>query len=497
LKPLVLKLHPSDNVAVALEPLAVGTEVAVDGRAIVVCDTVPAHHKFALADLSGGELIVKYGEPIGEATQSVAGGSWVHSHNLRTKLSGVVDYRYQPESGEDQRFPDDLTFYGYVRSDGSVGTRNELWIIPTVGCVNNSAATISRICNEQFRQRIDGVFALGHPYGCSQSGTDLEDTRRVLAGLMRNPNAGGVLLLGLGCEDNQVESQLDAAGDIDRLRLRYFNSQDVEDEIEQGVEAVRELVGLAEHDSRTECSVAELVVGLECGGSDALSGITANPLVGGVADRVVAEGGGVLLTEVPEMFGAEQALMNRATNAGVFSDIVRLINDYKKYFTDQGCPIYENPSPGNLEGGLTTLEEKSLGAIRKGGSTRITEVLRYGDRKRGEGLALLNAPGNDAASSTALVAAGATVLLFTMGRGTPLGCPVPTIKISTNTTLHERKPTWSDFNAGALADGTAAMDELEADLLDLLLSVASGRVHANNERGGYRDIAIWKSGVTH
>jgi len=314
---------------------------------------------------------------------------------------------------------------------------------------------------------------------------------------MRNPNAGGVLLLGLGCEDNQLEKQLDAAGDVDPLRIRYFNSQEVEDEVERGVEAVRELVNLAQHDRRTECSVSELIVGLECGGSDALSGITANPLVGRVADRVVAEGGGAILSEVPEMFGAEHTLMNRAVDKEVFSDIVNLINDYKKYFADQGHPIYENPSPGNLDGGLTTLEEKSLGAIRKGGDSRIVEVVRYGDRSNGKGLALLNTPGNDPVSATALVAAGATVLLFTTGRGTPFGSPVPTIKIATNTQLHDRKPAWIDFNAGAVADGAATIDELETELLDLLLYVSSGRVQATNEVRGHRDIAIWKSGVTH
>ncbi len=497
MKHSVLKLHPTDNVAVALEPLAAETEVVVDGPSITVCDAVPAFHKFALEDLREGASVRKYGAAIGETTRPVVRGAWVHSHNLETGLSGAVDYRYEPNGAADQGHPSGLVFEGYRRSNGCVGTRNEIWILPTVGCVNNSAEAIGRMSNESFGQHIDGIHAFGHPYGCSQSGDDLTDTRRVLAGLMRNPNAGGVLLLGLGCEDNQLENQLDAAGDVDRLRIRYFNSQEVEDEVERGVEAARELVNLAQHDRRTECPVSELIVGLECGGSDALSGITANPLVGRVADRVVAEGGAAILSEVPEMFGAEQTLMNRAVDKEVFSDIVHLINDYKKYFADQGHPIYENPSPGNLDGGLTTLEEKSLGAIRKGGDSRIVEVVRYGDRSKGQGLALLNTPGNDPVSATALVAAGATVLLFTTGRGTPFGSPVPTIKIATNTELRDRKPAWIDFNAGAVADGTATIDELETELLDLLLYVSSGRVHAANEVRGHRDIAIWKSGVTH
>jgi len=363
--------------------------------------------------------------------------------------------------------------------------------------VNHAAERIVRACSEQFVGRIDGVFSFAHPYGCSQSGHDLDNTQRILAGLMRHPNAGGVLLLGLGCEDNQIESQLEAAGEFDRSRLRYFNAQDIDDEVERGVEVVRELVSLMEHDSRTERPVSDLIVGLECGGSDALSGITANPLVGRVADRVVVEGGGSILSEVSEMFGAEQTLMSRAVNEDVYSNIEGLINDFKQYFIALGRPIYENPSPGNLEGGLTTLEEKSLGAIKKGGSAPVAEVLRYGDTKRTAGLSLLETPGNDGVSTTGMVAAGATAILFTTGRGTPLGSPVPTVKISTNTSLYERKPGWIDFNAGALADGSAEMGALESGLFDLLLDVASGRTQANNERSDYRDIAIWKTGVTH
>jgi len=497
LKPLGLKLHPTDNVAVVLEPVAAGTAVLVDGRPIVAGEAVPAFHKIALEDMGFGELALKYGAPIGETSQSVRRGSWVHSHNLRTGLSEVMSYLYEPDAAAEHESSKGLTFDGYRRSNGAVGTRNEIWILPTVVCVNNTAESIARACTEHFVRGIDGVFAFGHPYGCSQSGDDLENTRRILAGLMQNPNAGGVLLLGLGCENNQIESQLQAANEIDPSRFKYFNSQDVEDEFEHGVSAVRELAQVIEHDTRTECPVSELVVGLECGGSDALSGITANPLIGQVADRIVAEGGGAILSEVPEMFGAEQTIMNRATDEVVFADIVQLINNHKRHFTDLGLPIYENPSPGNLEGGLTTLEEKSLGAIRKGGVSPIAEVLRYGSRKKVPGLSLLDTPGNDAVSSTALVAAGATAIMFTTGRGTPLGSPVPTIKISTNTPVMERKPAWIDFNAGTIADGTSAVDHLEADLLDLLLHVASGRIQTRNEVVDNRGIAIWKTGVTH
>jgi altronate hydrolase len=343
---------------------------------------------------------------------------------------------------------------------------------------------------------VDGVHAFAHPYGCSQLGDDLENTRRVLAGLLRHPNAGGVLVLGLGCENNQLEPLLAMAHGVDRARLRAFNTQDVADEVEAGVAAVGELVALMEGDARLPCPASELILGHKCGGSDGFSGISANALVGRIADRVTGFGGGVILTEVPEMFGAEQLLMDRAASEGLFRAVERMVNDFKEYFLRHGQPVYENPSPGNKAGGLTTLEEKSLGAIQKGGRAPVTAVLRYGEPARTGGLALLEAPGNDGVSSTAMTASGATLLLFTTGRGTPLGFPVPTVKISSNSAIAEKKPHWIDFNAGALLDGSATMDELADRLLALVLDVASGRTLANNEKHGYREIAIWKGGVT-
>ena len=491
-----LRLHPSDNVAVALTALDAGTDVSIDGTSLSVHEDVPVGHKIALADLDVGADVVKYGLPIGTVTQPVESGSWLHCHNMRTNLEGTVDYGYRPVRAVPPGIDVSRTFDGYRRLNGAVGTRNEVWVLNTVACVNRSADRITRICRERFGKSIDGVHTFAHPYGCSQAGDDLENTRRILAALIGHPNAGGVLLLGLGCEDNQIDGLLHAAADVDRARIRWFNSQDVDDEVEYGVAMVEELVGLMQQDHRAAHPVSDLVVGLKCGGSDGLSGVTANPLVGLVADRVTAHGGGAILTEVPEMFGAEQTLMNRAASETVFREIERLVNDFKQYYLRHGRPIYENPSPGNIEGGLTTLEEKALGAIRKGGSATVTEVLRYGQRKRTAGLSLLEGPGNDGVSATALVAAGATVLLFTTGRGTPMGSPVPTIKISSNTAVYERKPQWIDFNAGALLDGAAEMADLEADLFDLLLHVASGRVQTNNERHDYRDLAIWKTGVT-
>ncbi|HEU0076521.1 MAG TPA: UxaA family hydrolase, partial [Longimicrobiaceae bacterium] len=439
---------------------------------------------------------VKYGFPIGVATEAVPAGGWVHSHNLRTGLSGTLDYRYRPVRREVEVPAVMPTFMGYRRADGRVGTRNEVWIVNTVGCVNTAAERIARAASERFAGRVDGVHAFSHPYGCSQLGDDLENTRKVLAGLIRHPNAGGVLVLGLGCENNPMAALLALAGEVDAARIRFFNTQDVVDEVEEGIERVGELVSAMEGDRRVECPASDLVLGHKCGGSDGFSGISANPLVGRIADRLTELGGGVILTEVPEMFGAEQVLMNRAASEEVFRGVVEMVNDFKEYFLRHGQPVYENPSPGNKAGGLTTLEEKSLGAIQKGGRATVSRVLRYGEPAGTGGLSLLEAPGNDGVSSTAMVASGATLLLFTTGRGTPLGFPVPTLKIASNSAIAAKKPHWIDFNAGALLDGAATLDGLADELLELVLDVASGRTLANNEKHGYREIAIWKEGVT-
>ena len=491
-----MRIHPDDNVAVAIRPLDAGDEVEIAGVRVLLRDDIPAGHKVALARLDVGGVVVKYGFPIGAMTAPVSAGHWVHSHNLRTRLEGQDEYAYAPTpvmSHPELAMP---TFDGYLRDDGRVGTRNEVWILNTVGCVNFVADGIAKNAMERIGSAVDGIFAFGHPFGCSQLGDDLSHTQAVLAGLLRNPNAGGVLVLGLGCENNQMDALLARAGNVDRSRIRFFNSQDVMDERESGATMVEELVARMADDRRTRRPASELVIGHKCGGSDGFSGISANPVVGRVADRLTALGGGVLLTEVPEMFGAEQLLMNRATSAPVYRQLVTMINDFKAYFIRHGQPIYENPSPGNKAGGLTTLEEKSLGAIQKGGQAPVTRVLRYGDPAAPGGLSLLEGPGNDGVSCTAMIASGATVLLFTTGRGTPLGFPVPTIKISSNSEIAAKKPHWIDFNAGALLDGSRSMDDLADDLFSYVLDIASGRQRTNNEQHGYREIAIWKDGVT-
>jgi altronate hydrolase len=509
MNPQILRIHPSDNVAVAIMPLAKAFLLEAAEARVVLQDDVPAGHKLAVRDIRAQEKIFKYGHCIGHATCDIPAGAWVHSHNLHTDLAEVLEYVYRPgEVGLGQKgfqsFSTALasksdfaqTFQGYRRASGKVGTRNEIWILNTVGCVNVSAERIAKICREKFAAaKIDGVFSFSHPYGCSQLGDDLRNTQKILAGLLRHPNAGGVLVLGLGCENNQMEQLLKVAGEVERSRLRFFNSQDVQDEVEAGVSAIGELVARMEHDARSECALADLVLGMKCGGSDGFSGVTANPLVGRIADIVTNHGGAVLLTEVPEMFGAEQQLMNRGRDEKTFRKIVAMINDFKNYFLQHQQPIYENPSPGNMAGGITTLEEKSLGAIQKGGTAIVSQVLAYGEPVETGGLALLQAPGNDGVSTTAQVASGATMILFTTGRGTPLGLPVPTIKISSNSAIAQKKPQWIDFNAGALLED-ASMNALTQQLLEKILRIASGEEQAKNESNGYREIAIWKEGVT-
>jgi altronate hydrolase len=487
----VLKIDPRDDVAVAVAPLTAGDAL---GEGVAAAVDIPAGHKVALRAIAKGGAVRKYGWPIGHALADIAPGEHVHSHNLATNLSGLEDYVYQPAAPELMPTPTTATFAGYRRKNGRVGTRNEIWILCTVGCVARTAQKIAAVAGTRFKGRVDGVYALTHPFGCSQLGGDLAATRTILGALAAHPNAGGVLVLGLGCESNQLDALLRAAPDIDPARLRAFTAQSTEDEMESGLAAIEALVAAAEHDRREPCPVSDLVVGLKCGGSDGFSGLTANPAVGRIADAVAAAGGTAILTEIPEIFGAERLLMERATDQAVFDDIVSVVNDFKSYFLSYGEPISENPSPGNIEGGVTTLEEKSLGAVQKAGRGQVTQVLRYGQQTDRHGIVLLEAPGNDAVSSTALTAAGATVILFTTGRGTPLGFPAPTLKLATNSGLAQRKPHWIDFDAGRVASGHDLDDTAEA-LMRLVLETASGQP-TRAEENGEREIALWKRGVT-
>ncbi|WNO52374.1 UxaA family hydrolase [Stakelama saccharophila] len=489
------RVDPRDDVATALYDLESGTAVTVGDRRVVLRDAVGHGHKVALHDIAEGAQVVKYGWPIGVATRAIAAGAHVHTHNVKTLLEGVERFSYDPADTTPapvQSAP--ATFDGYRRADGRVGTRNEIWVLCSVGCVAQTARRLAELANQRLGGKVDGIHAFPHPYGCSQLGDDLAHTRDMIASLARHPNAGGVLLVGLGCENNQIDPLLESAPDLDRERLRYFATQMVGDEYETGLAMIEELVAIAEQDQREPMALSELVIGLKCGGSDGFSGVSANPLVGRVADAVAGAGGTPILTEIPEMFGAEQVLMSRARDRDVFDRIQAVVDDFKQYFIAHDQPIYENPSPGNKAGGITTLDEKSLGAVQKAGRSAVVDVLRYGERVRTHGLALLEAPGNDAVSSTAMTAAGATVILFTTGRGTPMGFPAPTLKIASNTPLAERKPGWIDFDAGTVLAGEP-MDDAAARLLDLVVATASG-AETRSERNGEREIALWKQGVT-
>jgi altronate hydrolase len=494
---LVIHVHDTDDVCVALRDIPAGTEVETDGIRLTVSGDVPKGHKIAVHDIAAGEEVHKYGFVIGKASQAIAAGEHVHSHNMVTTLSGTEDYVYQPQAIKAQPATTG-TFQGYRRANGTVGIRNEIWILCTVGCVARTSERLARQAGERFKGRVDGVYALTHPLGCSQLGDDLSHTRDLLASLAMHPNAGGVLIVGLGCENNQLSALIK---EIDRPadRLKYFAAQMVDDENEAGLEALEELVAVVEKDKREACSLKDLAIGVKCGGSDAFSGLTANPLVGRIADRVAFAGGKAIMTEIPEIFGAERILMARARNEQVFHEVVDVVNDFKNYFLEHNQPVFENPSPGNKAGGITTLEEKSLGAVQKGGQSALNDVLRYGQRAHEAGLTLLEAPGNDAVSSTALTAAGAVIVLFTTGRGTPLGFPAPTLKIASNTALAEKKPHWIDFDAGQILSRTAlsgeTLDHCADALMDLILKTASGQP-ACNEKNDEREIAIWKNGVT-
>ncbi len=490
-----LVIHPDDNVAVALAPVPKGSEVHINGVRYTVIDDIPFGHKLALRDFQAGEPVIKYGASIGHTTQTVLRGSWLHSHNMATNLKGIIDYVYEPVAKREPRrgiLPD--RFQGYRRADGTVGTRNEIWVIPTVSCVNTMVRAIAEEANRRFAGQCDGIVAYPHNAGCSQLGDDFETTQRLLASIVHHPNAGGVLLVSLGCENNNFREFLPALGDYDPQRIQCMIAQEVEDdEIEHGVGLIGKILEQVRLDRREEVPVSELKIGFKCGGSDAFSGITANPLCGSIAEKVTDLGGIAVMTEVPEMFGAETQLMNRADSPETFEKVVEMINRFKRYYLDYNMPIYENPAPGNKAGGITTLEEKSLGCIQKGGHATVTDTLDYGEKAHVPGLNLLTGPGNDSVSITNLLAAGVQVLLFTTGRGNPLGTAVPTIKLASNGVLAGRKSAWIDFNAGMLLEGTP-LDQASDMLWQQVIDVASGK-RTRSEIHNYREIMIFKNGV--
>ena len=495
-----LQIHPNDNVVVCLEEMAKGQELTLlDGRKITALDDIPAGHKIAVADLKEGDNVIKYGYAIGHATEDISTGKWVHTHDIKTNLEGILEYKYSPDMADIDEKKAKMgsrkgTFKGFLRSNGKAGIRNEVWIIPTVGCVNNIATALAKKANEYVKGSVDEVVAFTHNYGCSQTGDDQEHTRTILSDLINHPNAGGVLVLGLGCENSNIDVLKPYIGDVDESRVKFLVCQQSDDEMEDGLKLLKEIIETASKDERQDIDCSKLIIGLKCGGSDGFSGITANPLVGRISDRIIEYGGTSILTEVPEMFGAETILMNRCKDKATFDDTVSMINGFKEYFTKQGVPIYENPSPGNKAGGITTLEDKSLGCTQKSGGYPVMNVMEYGEKTDVSGLNLLCAPGNDLCAATALASAGAQIVLFTTGRGTPFACPVPTMKIASNNTIADKKSNWIDFRAGQILEGRT-FEELTDELFEKILRTASGE-KLKSEEAGFHDMAIWKRGVT-
>ena len=490
-----LKINTADNVAVAIVDLPAGEQMVIDGITITLNENVPAGHKFALKDFAEGENVIKYGYPIGHAISEKKLGDWIKEDNIKTNLAGLLDYKYSRVDVTLDIPVKDLSFNGYRRANGEVGIRNEVWIIPTVGCVNGIANQLAEaLRRETGEQGVDAIVSYPHNFGCSQLGDDHENTKKILRDMVLHPNAGAVLVVGLGCENNQPDVFEEFIGEYDKSRVKFMVTQKVGDEFEEGMTLLRDIYAVASKDERVDVPLSELRVGLKCGGSDGFSGITANPLLGLFSDFLIAQGGTSVLTEVPEMFGAETILMNRCRDKALFDQTVSLINDFKEYFLSHGEPVGENPSPGNKAGGISTLEDKALGCTQKCGKSLVEGVMGYGDRLKVKGLNLLSAPGNDLVASTALAACGCHIVLFTTGRGTPFGTFVPTMKISTNSTLAANKPGWIDFNAGVIVENEP-MEKTCERFIDYMIRVASGE-QVNNEKKGYREISIFKNGVT-
>ncbi len=484
-------IHQTDNVAVVLRPFKKGEVV----EGITLLEDIPQAHKVALKPIAVGENIIKYGSPIGHATADIKPGMHVHTQNVATNLDDVIEYKYEPNYPPVLGYKSDRTVDVYARKSGEFGIRNELWIVQTVGCVSGMARDMIEQFKAQYdTSEIDGIYTFQHPFGCSQMGGDLALTRTLLQDMVKHPNAGGVLVVGLGCEENQIDKFRDTLGSYDEDRVEFLVAQDYADEVEEGVKRLKKLYDKMKGDKRVTKPLSVLRIGLKCGGSDGMSGITANPLLGRLSDFLSLNDATTVLGEVPEMFGAEKLLMARAKDEATFNKIVKLINDFKIYFKNHHQVIYDNPSPGNKAGGITTLEDKSLGCTQKGGASKVNGVLAMGDRVEEKGLNLISTPGNDLVAVTTLAAAGCQMVLFTTGRGTPFGGFVPTVKVATNSAMANKKQNWIDFNAGDLVD-KMDMDQLLENFIDLICDIASGKKQTCNEKNNFREISIFKDGV--
>ena len=487
-----IQINPEDNVAVALSLLKEGDLIETEQGILIMQENVAQGHKFALRRIAPETKIIKYGVPIGQSTAEIRPGEWIHTHNMKTNLSGKIEYTYEPELPMAMKKEAGF-FYGFRRKDGKAAIRNEIWIIPTVGCVNDVAKKLAADNQDLVKGTIDGIYAFTHPFGCSQTGSDHAQTRRILADLSVHPNAAAVLVLGLGCENLTMEQFKQELGDFDTERIQFLICQETEEEFAAGRELLKSCIAYASGFAREKIPVNELIIGMKCGGSDGFSGITANPTVGQITDKLISMGGTAVLTEVPEMFGAEKMLLNRCADKRTFNKTVKMLNRFKDYFISHGETVYENPSPGNKAGGITTLEDKSCGCIQKGGAALITDVLDYGEKIRKTGLNLLYGPGNDLVSCTAMTAAGVHIILFTTGRGTPFGAPVPTVKISTNSALATKKSKWIDFDCGIVVEGQSIQDTA-IELWKLILEIVNG-MPTKNEIMNFREISIFKGGV--
>lgn len=488
----LIQITPKDMVAVAMVPIKKGEALTAGQHRVMAREDILQGHKIALRDIREGEDIVKYGCSIGHAVKDIPKGGWVHTHNMATNLKGEETYSYEPDVHPLPPLKS-KTFQGFCRRDGRAGIRNEIWIIPTVGCVNDVAKKLAADNQNLVQGSVEGLYCFPHPFGCSQTGADHEQTKKLLAALARHPNAGAVLVLSLGCENCTHQQFLEELGEYDPRRIKFLSCQEAEDEFAAGKAILEELAAFAGGFQREPLPLSRLVVGLKCGGSDGLSGITANPAVGRFSDLFIRQGGSTVLTEVPEMFGAEGMLLGRCINEGVFHKAADMLNGFKDYFLSHHEVVYENPSPGNKEGGITTLEDKSCGCVQKGGTAPISDVIDYGEQVKAKGLTLLYGPGNDLVSCTALTAAGAHLILFTTGRGTPFGAPAPTLKIASNSPLANHKKNWIDFNAGRVAEGES-LDLAGERLLEAVIAAASGK-KTKSEENGFREISIFKDGV--
>jgi altronate hydrolase len=499
-----VRLHPADDVAIAIRDLAVGTRIEAEG--VTTRELVPAGHKVSTRRIEIGAPVHRYAQVIGFASQPIDAGEHVHSHNLAMG-EVVVDHDHASAYAPTTAVDVPATFMGIRRTDGRVATRNYVAVIATVNC----SATAARAIADEIRSsgvlasypNVDGVVALTHGSGCGMdgSGEGIDVLRRTIAGYATHPNIAGVLLVGLGCEANGLGALLTTRRLDEGPRLAALNIQDVGGTrrcIDAGVERLVAMLPAADDVRREPVPASQLMIGLQCGGSDGYSGITANPALGAAVDLLVRHGGTAILSETPEIYGAEHLLTRRAVSRDVGRKIVHHIDWWRDYTTRNHGEMDNNPSPGNKAGGLTTILEKSLGAVAKGGTTGLMDVYGYAEQVTTSGLVFMDTPGFDPVSVTGQVAGGANMVAFTTGRGSAYGCiPAPSIKLSTNTALYERQRDDIDINCGRLLDEQVSVAELGRQIFDELLRVASGAATKSEMLGyGHNEFAPWMIGAT-